>query len=242
MPTVIIHSDASAYACGGHALSVDSQEFELYFVAFSSLQSQTDSNTSELLAILYGLKSFKTQVRDKVVKFFTDNQNVTTIIRKGSPSLGLHSLALKIFKFCLDNNISLEVEWLPRSLNTFADSISRIVDYDDWGLTVEFYERISIIAGPFTVDCFATQYTAKCKKFYSKFWCPGSAGVDAFSFDWSHDNNWLVPPVHLVPKTIFHLEQCYAKGTLIVPAWKSAVFWRRFCSLMGVTEILSNKF
>ena len=79
--------------------------------------------------------------------------------------------------------------------------------------------------GPFTVDCFASQYTAKCEKFYSKFWCPGSHGVDAFCFDWSRENCWLVPPLYLVVKVIFHLEFCHSRGTLVVPAWKSAIFW-----------------
>ena len=43
---------------GGHALRVDSQEFELFFQAFSSIQTKQNSNSRELLAILYGLKSF----------------------------------------------------------------------------------------------------------------------------------------------------------------------------------------
>ena len=39
-PVVIIHSDASDFACRGHALRVDSQEFELFFQAFSSIQTK----------------------------------------------------------------------------------------------------------------------------------------------------------------------------------------------------------
>ena len=34
-----------------------------------------------------------------------------------------------------------------------------------------------------------------------------------------------MPTLHLVSKSVFRLEQCCAKGTLIIPAWKSAVFW-----------------
>ena len=34
--------------------------------------------------------------------------------------------------------------------------------------------------GPHSVDCMATFYNAKVVKFFSRFWNPGSAGVDFF--------------------------------------------------------------
>ena len=50
-------------------------------------------------------------------------------------------------------------------------------------------------------------------------------GIDAFSADWVGENNWLVPPVYLISRVIFHLEACSAPGVLVVPKWPSAVFW-----------------
>jgi hypothetical protein len=35
----------------------------------------------------------------------------------------------------------------------------------------------------------------------------------------------LVPPINLMIRAIRHLVACKAKGTLIVPEWKSAAFW-----------------
>lgn len=57
------------------------------------------------------------------------------------------------------------------------------------------------------------------------FWTPGTSGVDAFAFDWSQDVNWIVPPISLIGRAVRHLLNCGAKGTLVVPKWKSAVFW-----------------
>ena len=54
---------------------------------------------------------------------------------------------------------------------------------------------------------------------------PGSAGVDAFSLSWEGQNNWLVPPIYLVPRVILHCIACQAVGTLVVPKWPSAPFW-----------------
>jgi hypothetical protein len=59
--------------------------------------------------------------------------------------------------------------------------------------------------GNFTFDRFADNNNCKVDNFNSKFWVPGTNGVDAFAFDWSSDNNWIVPPVSLVYKAIYHI-------------------------------------
>ena len=224
-PVVIVCTDASDFACGGHAHFVDKEEFDLFYQAFSSMESTLDSNGRELLAILYALRSFKALVRGKVVKLYTDNKNASIISMKGSMSLRLQRQALEIFQFCAMNNVTVEIEWIPRSLNEYADSLSRVVDFDDWSVSTAFFDYIASLFGSFTVDRFASHYSAKCARFYSKFWCPSSEGVDAFSVDWAGENNWLVPPVYLIGRTIFHLEACGARGVLVVPYWPSAVFW-----------------
>ena len=43
----------------------------------------------------------------------------------------------------------------------------------------------------------------KTKKFL--YFTPDTSGVDAFAYDWSTHNNWLVPPVYLVSKCINHM-------------------------------------
>ena len=82
-----------------------------------------------------------------------------------------------------------------------------------------FFAYISSLFSPFTVDRFPSPDSAKCARFYSKFWCPGVEGVDAFSVDWA------VPPIYLISCTIFHLEVCGAQGVLVIPKWFSAAFW-----------------
>ena len=57
-----ICTDASAFACGGNALFVDKEEFELFSKAFSSMKSTLNSNGGKLLAIIFTLKSFKSLV------------------------------------------------------------------------------------------------------------------------------------------------------------------------------------
>ena len=54
---------------------------------------------------------------------------------------------------------------------------------------------------------------------------PGSGGVDAFGFNWSGHNCWIVPPVRLICRTISHLALCRGHGILIIPKWPSSTFW-----------------
>ena len=99
------------------------------------------------------------------------------------------------------------------------------MDYDDWGTTPEFFTFLNHIWGPFTVDRFADSDNTKLTRFYSKFHCPHSEGVDAFNFSWAREHNYLVPPVHLVPATLKHLEFYQAEGVLVVPYWTSSIFY-----------------
>ena len=78
-----------------------------------------------------------------------------------------------------------------------------------------------------TYDRFASYYNTvnrKCDKFNSKFWCTCICGINAFNFDWSSENNWLVPPPNLICDTIRKVIKENAKFTLIVQEWKSATY------------------
>ena len=58
--------------------------------AFSSLESNLDSNGRDLLAISYALKSFyKSVIKRKLVKLFTRSRNAAVISNKDSTSLRL---------------------------------------------------------------------------------------------------------------------------------------------------------
>ena len=140
----------------------------------------------------------------------------------------LQQIAMEIFFLCLENGISLEVEWIPRHLNEAADSASRdaiMLDTDDWQLTSFFFSLINARWGPFTLDCFANHYNKKVDRFFSLFNSPGCARVDAFSFDWKQDMCLIVPPVCMVGRALLHLQLCKGTGVLVVPAWPSAHYW-----------------
>ena len=124
----------------------------------------------------------------------------TRIIATGSKKPDLQAKALAIFSTSVANNLRIEPEWIPREENELADYLSRIMDYDDWSLDGAIFQQLDRKCWKIapSIDRFASHYNTQLPHFNSKFWNPGTEGVDAFTCDWSKDINWLCPPVFLI--------------------------------------------
>ena len=79
--------------------------------------------------------------------------------------------------------------------------------------------------GPHTADRFTDNYNVHLGRFNSRFWCPGTEAVDAFTVNWENENNWWCPPIYLILRVLRHAKVCNSVGTLIVPFWMSTPFW-----------------
>ena len=100
----------------------------------SEAERGQSSTYRELLAIYHGLEQTKRLLEGQALRWFTDSQNVVSIIRKGSMKPDLLNLSILIFRITKEFNISLAMSWVSRDLNQVADFHSRVIDYDDWGL------------------------------------------------------------------------------------------------------------
>ena len=76
---------------------------------------------------------------------------------------------MDIFKVCLSNSILIEIEWVPRNNNERADYLSRIEDFDDWGISEELIAFIVAHCGMLKIDWFASHYNRKLERFYSRY-------------------------------------------------------------------------
>ena len=223
VPTVTVASDASSSGLGAHT-KVGSKEI-IVQKNFSPEESGTSSTHREVYAILYALSALKAIHKGETILWYTDNWAASKIVRKGSPLPELHDMAERIFNICKSYNIKLTVEWIPRELNQYADHISKVVDHDDWQTSFALFDYVDNQWGPHTVDRFASSGNTKLRRFNSKYLCPNTEQVNAFSTSWETENNYLVPPVTYVPKVLAHLKSSRGKGTLVVPCWYSAAFY-----------------
>ena len=220
--SVFSYSDASELAWGGYIVS---SRDSIAKGSFSENEINTSSTYRELKATLYVLASFADQLKGKVVKHHSDNQNVVRVLFNGSKKQALHKIVLSIFNLCIDNKINLLPEWVPRDDNVIADLASKSIDRDDFMLHPDIFAALDILWGPHTIDRFSSFRSRQLPRFNSRWANPCSEGVDAFSFRWDNENNWLFPPPKLIPRVLQHLSFSKAEGTLIVPEWPSAHWW-----------------
>ena len=186
-----------------------------------------DSNERELLAGLETVYACKDLLKGSVLTLHFDNQNAAKILKIGSSKPRLHEYALKMSDFCSTYSIVLNTVAIPRSINRFADYISKCVDYTDYGVTQIFFDQLKIKTGVVcNIDRFANNHNTKLLVFNSTSFCLGTSGVDAFNYDWAPPFvNWLFPPPDLILKTVNKLKLSKGIGLLLAPEWKSAPFY-----------------
>jgi len=207
------------------SMRADISSNKVAHIQWSSSEMKKSSTWRELKVIQYSLEAFRSTMSGNKIVWYTDNQPLLSIIRKGSMNNELNELAMKIFYFLESNMISMRIHWIPRKENEIADQLSRIVDHDDWGVSHEFFGKMDKMWGPHTVDRFANYKNKKLPRFNSRFWNPGTETVDCFTTSWKYEVNWMVPPPYLVIKCIEHLKCSESKGTLLIPTWSSAPLW-----------------
>ena len=228
----VSYSDASATGCASIITPCPSQESLVTHREFTEHEQSLSSTYRELVAVYHWLESAKFRLQNSALKWFTDSMNIVSIVRKGSMVQPLLELALEIFHITRKHNITLSMNWISRDLNVTADQFSRIIDHDDWGVDPQWFEHICKIMGPVTIDRFADARNTKTARFNSRFLCPSCEAVDAFTQNWHHDRNWIVPPLYLIQRALEYLILCKAKGILICPIWKAAHYWPRISFLL----------
>ena len=127
LPAKISFSDASESACGAF-LQLQSKVELVTHQNWSITESARSSTWRELKAVCLALEAFSSYLSGSKVVWYSDNQNVASILLNGSRKADLQLLALQAFHICLQFRVSLDPKWIPRDLNSRADLISKIID------------------------------------------------------------------------------------------------------------------
>lgn len=69
------------------------------------------------------------------------------------------------------------------------------------------------------IDHMATAANTQLPCFNSHFWEAGSEAVNTTAQDWCGENNWVVPPIALIPWVLCLLLQQEVCAIIVVPVW-----------------------
>ena len=115
------------------------------------------------------MKAFAKSLQAQLVTWFTDNQNVVSIFNCGSKLKYQHYRIWQwtSTKSCLLNGVSIDMQCIPRDLNSAADDISKFIDYT---INDIVFNDLDDLWGLHTCDRFACLYDANVQCFNSRFY------------------------------------------------------------------------
>ena len=105
-------------------------------------RNSKSSTWRELTGIEFALNSFLSLLKGSYLKWFSHSQTACKIVSVGSMRADLHVIALRIFQLCANNDIHLDIQWIPRTEVDRADFISRLIDIDDWQITPSCFAEL----------------------------------------------------------------------------------------------------
>ena len=182
----------------------------------------------ELLAVLYGLKSLYSELKDCHIRFASHNTTAVHYIENmgGVISESCNDVTIDIWNWCIERNIWVSPGFIRGVDNVEADFLSRHFDErTEWCLRSEIFRQISNLWLKPTVDLFASRLNTHLPKFVSWKPDPNTWWVNAFSINWADELFYAFPPFCLILKCIYKIVLDRAEGMLVVPQWPTQVWW-----------------
>ena len=98
--------------------------------------------------------------------------------------------------------------------------------------------RVEARYGPFDIDLFASRINLKVQCYVSRYKDSEAWRTDAFSFSWSHFFAYIFPPFSIILRVLNKIEMDEADCVVIVPCWKTQVWFPKLVALMIDVPIL----
>ena len=192
------------------------------------------SNYRELLAVLNTIITFREQMANKHIQVLSDNVVTCAYINHlGGLSSDLSNLMTTLWSTASKYGITLSARHLAGSLNGTANRLSHLGSPYDWHLHPAVFSQLDQMWVPHTVDRFAAAHNTHLKTYNSLRWDTNTSGIDALAQeDWNIHNNFVNPPLWLIPKVLKIIKQQEAHATLIAPNWHAQPWHQEMLSLL----------
>jgi len=128
---------------------------------WSQVECMNYINYLELLAAMFAVKAF---AKDKRNILKMDNKTALFYVNRmgGTCSPVLSRLAIQLWQWCLERNLSITAEHLPGVDNCVADEESRMIQSTaEWQLHQTIFQQILTTLGSCNMDLFATRHNTQ---------------------------------------------------------------------------------
>lgn len=237
-PQVFLETDASDFGWGVACPTLGQKSGGHW----SQEESKLHINCKELLAAWLGLQAFVSNIKKAHIHIKMDNTcAVAYLNRKG----GVHSkplckVALSLWQWCLDRQLTVSAEHLPGIENIQADTESRRkLDSSEWELDQEVFLKLMRLRGSHEVDLFASRLSTKLPRYYSWRPDPGAEAVNALTQNWTIIRGYAFPPFCLIGRCLTKIQtEGVPYVLLITPLWKSQPWFPILTSMVADIPVL----
>jgi len=204
-------------------------------------EKQFHINYLELLAIFYGMKSFKNEIICSHIRILSDNITAVSYVNKmgGLKSPNCDKLARKIWLWAIDHDVWLTAGHISGSLNLEPDCLSRkFNDQIEWQLNTRVFEKICDRFHKPDIDLFASRINTQLPKYCSWKPDPYSEFVDAFTVDWNNFYCYLFPPFSMICRCLKKIKEEKTSAIMVVPIWPTQPWFPQILQMMIQKPVL----
>ena len=247
----VIEVDASDTHWGaGIRLTGDTSSDRVAIERFLLSEANESSTLREALGLERAVETFAKEIprrRDPTawnwVRVHTDNLGLSKIWQRGSRVPQITEALKRLDKTLREHRIRLQVRWVPREQNQWADWLSKAEAHDTLSFDREAFRSLEHAIGVrHSTDAFAAHHNVMVDSegerlpFFSKHACRGAKGVDFFTQNLREEGLLFVnAPFGVLSRVLQHLEKHRACATIIAPSRAArqfaAVPW--FAALYG---------
>ena len=161
------------------------------------------------------------------------------INNQGSTKKACNIITRELWVWCIVRNNWITASHLPGVDNIEADKKSQCLGLEtEWSLLAAEFCRVETRYGPFDIDLFASRINRKVQCYVSRYKDSEAWRTDTFSFSWSQLFAYIFPPFSIILRVLNKIEMDEADCVVIVPCWKTQVWFPKLVALMIDVPIL----
>ena len=229
-PKIEIFTDASLGGWGAACPAL-----QLY--AHGQWSTPAHINVLEMEAIRIALERWAYRLQGHHVQISTDSITAFHYLRKtGGTKRRLNRITRQVWRVTQQYNIEVGQRFVPGHTNVIADRLSRLKGLNRVRLPEPVWLKVNHWWGPFSADICADSRSARldCSIRYD-------LGGDVLRDRLPPGTLYAFPPPRLIPALLERIERERRKVALIVPEWRTAIWWPQLQRLASSYRTTSRR-